>query len=1760
MFIRFVAALLLISALPLQSTMITVNVPGDTASTTGGTYTGVMNDLRGALNFINSRGLDTYTIVFALPASSVITLQAPLPPLNLSIAGQPFSAVSPVVDINGALPSSTALIIDGAGLYRPFHAHAGVITLRNLSLQNGSAKGGDGGQGAGGGGAGLGGTLFVDSLATVTLENVHIAGSSIKGGAGGIVAPTGGFSSGGGGGGMGGAGGAGFATASTTAHGAGGGGGFISVATGGLGGVSTGPLGGGGGGGGFFGAGGLGGLGAGVSGGGGAGGGGYGGAVSLSGGTGGTPGTAGLAGEPGGIILGIPLGGGGGGGGTQADASGNGGSSVTPCSGVPQGSGAGGGNSACGATCNCANGTLPIVSFTGGAGGGGGGGGGGTGSLAGSPGPGGNGGAGGVGGGGGGGGGGNGATSGTGGTGGYGGGGGGVGGQGGFGGGGGGALLGFTTNGGLGGFGGGGGGCAATGAHNGGNSTYGGGGGGKNGNPGVGVTAGVPGIGGGIPDTATATSGGGGGTALGAAIFVNTGGTFTYKNDNTVVSVVPSRTDGNFAVTTPSLSGSGAGFVGPLTGAGVQEIFLRSGVTTNFVAVLPTDTVTISAAIADETTASIPPSTTYRSPVLASVGASITINSPAGSGAGTVVFNGSSTYGANGATTTIYGGTLQFLFDASLGEGSVPFVFANDSRLQSLAGGVETARPITISMGVTATFDVGSGTLTSLGTLTTSMTSTLVKTGAGTLSFGGSSAITAGNVTVDGGVLLFNVANTYSGTTTVNSGGIIRAGAVNVFSPTSPHVLNGTGILQVNGTQQMISTLTSGSSAAQVQLGTGILTVGDASTFTYAGQIIGTNAAASTLAKTGSGTWTLSGSNNSPSTYIVNAGTLLLSGTNTYTGFTTIQPGATLQAGAVNAFSSGSTHTLNGNAIMNLNNLSQVVGGLDSSSTTATVQLGTGTLTVGLNGATSSFAGQITGSGGLTVAGGHLTLTGTTSTYMGPTTLTAGLLSFVADGSLGAAAAPLIFAGNGTLEPLNPITITRSITVLPGVMGILQNNVSVDVSGPIALDGGGSLAKTGSATLTLSGMILGSGGLTSLAGTGPIDVTSNALYTGPTSIAGPFIVDGSLQQSAITIFPTGTLIVNGTIQQATIAETGGALNINGSVQQTPITMTGGTCNVVGSLLQSPVSVTNGSFVVTGSCNQCPITGFSGALLIINGALSQSPITVASGARLQGTGPINPSVLVQSGGTIHAGNSIGTMSLGALTLESGALLELELAPQQNNCSLYAVTGPVSLGGATLQISLTQNPNQYSSATTYTFITSTSGVTGTFGVVEPPSGFIATVDYSNPHAVVLRQIDVAAIGAGTSLSHNEHKVLSNLQKVSNVAALQPILVDLGFTTGEELQDSLNSISPARNGAASWFANQVSFEAGDMSARRLTAGRMVRHITDKRTHSSHLAQMQSAKYDHLVAMNGEFPAPNPIAYTRKPAGSAKTIASGPDNYGFWGAGFGEWMTERGEHGNPKIHDSAMGLMVGFDYFGMQNGIFTLSVGYLHNKITENNNAGKGHSNGLYFDFYATGVIGNGYIEGGVLFGESWFHMERNIVVTGPNPFHSTASSDFDNGQFMPHIGGGYDWLTEWGVIEPFATLDWAISFQESYKETGAYPLNMHVKRETPSIVRTQLGVNFYETWEKKEHLFVFEQRAIYVNKSPLNTHMTASFLAVPEPHGSFGVQTYDEVLNLAGVGLDFFYKHKRSGLTLSTTYRGEFGVSYTSNDVTGALGVQF
>ena len=331
--------------------------------------------------------------------------------------------------------------------------------------------------------------------------------------------------------------------------------------------------------------------------------------------------------------------------------------------------------------------------------------------------------------------------------------------------------------------------------------------------------------------------------------------------------------------------------------------------------------------------------------------------------------------------------------------------------------------------------------------------------------------------------------------------------------------------------------------------------------------------------------------------------------------------------------------------------------------------------------------------------------------------------------------------------------------------------------------------------------------------------------------------------------------------------------------------------------------------------------------------------------------------------------------------------------------------------------------------------------------------------------------------------------------------------------------------------------------------------------------LSSAFSTKTENLLALAANLAVANTpadlidIAYETKPAGNVKTAAVGARNYGFWGAGFGDFFTQEGHNSNPHITDTAAGLVIGFDYYGYQNGIFNITAGYTHNDITEGNDAGGGSSNGGSLSLYGTGYLGDGYLEGGVLGGYNKFDMSRHIVIGGSMPFDGTATSSFNDWVLMPHLGGGYDLMFSWGALEPFVSLDWVVNFQEAYQEKGAFPLNNEIESKNPSVLRSQIGLNVYETWDNATSALLFQQSVSYINKAFFNTNMVSQ-IVVPSTvtPGSFTVLTYNKTLNLAGVSAELFYKHKRSGFFASGAYSGEFGTSYISNSITGTLGVFF
>lgn len=231
----------------------TLNVTLSSDNNPGGP--GEVGDLRYCLNSMN-QGLSTtpddYAITFAFPMT--IQLNGILPIINNSS-----NPVNITIGNPGSIPTVT---IDGnGGAYNGLFIPMGTVTIQNMIFQNLTAKGGDGGYGTAGGGGGLGagGAIYVPesflngSDPSVTLINVSINSCSAIGGNGGSYfpssSPTGDEGGGGGGGSFGGNGGSITTTGSTGGAGGGGfggNGGDVTLSTSDL-------LGGGGGGGGGLG-------------------------------------------------------------------------------------------------------------------------------------------------------------------------------------------------------------------------------------------------------------------------------------------------------------------------------------------------------------------------------------------------------------------------------------------------------------------------------------------------------------------------------------------------------------------------------------------------------------------------------------------------------------------------------------------------------------------------------------------------------------------------------------------------------------------------------------------------------------------------------------------------------------------------------------------------------------------------------------------------------------------------------------------------------------------------------------------------------------------------------------------------------------------------------------------------------------------------------------------------------------------------------------------------------------------------------------------------------------------------------------------------------------------------------------------------------------------------------------------------------------------------------------------------------------------
>ena len=569
-------------------------------------------------------------------------------------------------------------------------------------------------------------------------------------------------------------------------------------------------------------------------------------------------------------------------------------------------------------------------------------------------------------------------------------------------------------------------------------------------------------------------------------------------------------------------------------------------------------------------------------------------------GAGTLTLTGANTYTGG---TTISAGTLALFGAGGIGSSSG----VADNGAFDISG---------TSSGASITTLSGSGTV-ALGAQTLTLTNQS-STFAGVIGGAGGLTLTgAGTETLTG-------ANTYTGGTTI-SAGTLQIGAGGTTGSIVGNVADN-GALAFDRSDNVIFGGLIGGTGSLTQLGGGTLTLTGVNTYTggttisagtlqigaggVTGSIVGNVADNGALAFDRSDNVIFGGLiGGTGSLTQLGGGTLTLTGANTYTGGTTISAG-TLQLGAGGvsgsivgdvvdngalAFDRSDAVTFGG-LISGTGSLTQLGGGtltLTGANTyTGGTTISAGTLQLG-NGGTSgsivgnvadngvlafdrsdsvTFGGVISGTGSVLQEGAGATILTSANSYSGGTTVVNGTLGVGANGALGTGPvelftdATLAFTANG-LNLANAVVLEGSLD--PTIdTGANTDTISGVISGP------GSLTKTGSGELILTGADTYTGATTVAAGTlivnGSIAASSSLTLDSGTTLGGSGAVGGFVVPSGATVAP-GALIPFSTLHVVDIGFLAGStyvVNVNAAGRTDAIaatgkaTLSGGTVDVL----------------------------------------------------------------------------------------------------------------------------------------------------------------------------------------------------------------------------------------------------------------------------------------------------------------------------------------------------------------------------------------------------------------------------------------------------------------------------------------------------------------------------------------------------------------------------------------------------------------------
>lgn len=540
------------------------------------------------------------------------------------------------------------------------------------------------------------------------------------------------------------------------------------------------------------------------------------------------------------------------------------------------------------------------------------------------------------------------------------------------------------------------------------------------------------------------------------------------------------------------------------------------------------------------------------------------------------------------------------------------------------------------------------------------------------------SAVGSGLIKAGTGNLTLNGLNTFTGPTTINAGRVNYTRNFSLYA-NNPASWTDTSITVANG----------GTLSLTVGSGVSDFTSANVDTIAALGSATGGFQTGSTLGlDTTNGNFTHAGVLANPNSGAnalgiikLGANTLTITGTNTYTGSTSVG-GGLLVAGNPAAFGPA------GNTIFLQSPAPQTSGALEFATDTSANAYHLST--------SSSFVHNITSNRATPGAGiihnlGNLIAGNNVHNFTAGTNVTSGTagLTFTGLNLSGGAAATVT---------LNPTTATVAIT---GASNIGLNNQAKT----LALDGtiaGNSisgditnglntltLTKSNTSSWTLSGNNSYTGATNVNAGTLILSGTNTG--TGATNVVGGTLqagANGALNpNSAVVMTDAAAAILDLNGMTGTIASLAGGGALGGNVLLGSGTLStgdsgtatySGNISGTGNLIKTGI----GTFVIAAAQSYTGNTTLNAGTLLNQATIASSATTVANTGTLGGIGTFSGAVTINSGGMLSPATALtaGTITMGSLTLDAGSGLAYEFGGTNDLVAVTNANGLTINGGA------------------------------------------------------------------------------------------------------------------------------------------------------------------------------------------------------------------------------------------------------------------------------------------------------------------------------------------------------------------------------------------------------------------------------------------------------------------------------------------------